>query len=101
MKKVKITAIRKTEYPDLCELYENPIEHTCDVRVGDVFISEGGLRPCGLCESAWESMEKFVITLAQGGGNFFDGWMKNPYTAMISCNDGVRPVSFLLEAEES
>ena len=24
--------------------------------------------------------------------------MKNKYSAMISCNDGFRPVSFLLEA---
>ena len=42
-------------------------------------------------------MEKFVKTLADGGGNFFDGWMKNKYSAMISCNDGFRPVSFYLE----
>ena len=38
--------------------------------------------------------------LAAGGGNFFDGWMKNPHSAMISCNDGFRPVSFYLEAIE-
>ncbi len=29
-----------------------------------------------------------------------DGWMKNPKSAMISCNDGFRPVSFLLETME-
>ena len=28
----------------------------------------------------------------------YDGWMKNPRSALISCNDGFRPVSFLLEA---
>ena len=33
-----------------------------------------------------------------GGENFFYGWMKNPKSAMISCNDGFRPESFLLEA---
>ncbi len=26
-----------------------------------------------------------------------DGWMKNPNSAMISCNDGFRPVSFYIE----
>ena len=52
--------------------YENPIEHTCDV----------------------------VEALARGEGNFFDGWMKNPMSAMISCNDGFRPVSFYLEVME-
>ena len=29
-----------------------------------------------------------------------DGWMKNPASAMISCNDGFRPVSFLIETLE-
>ena len=24
-------------------------------------------------------------------------WMKNPLSAMISCNDGFRPVSFYIE----
>lgn len=99
MKKVKITAIRKASYPDLMEKYENPIEHTCDICEGQVFISENGQRPENLCESAWDSMRKFVEALAEGGGNFYDGWMKNPYSAMISCNDGFRPVSFLLETE--
>lgn len=98
MKKVRITAVRRTEYPDLSEVYENPIEHKCDVEIGDVYVSEEGKRPEGLCASAWESMERFVKELAEGGGNFFDGWMKDPHSAMISCNDGFRPVSFYIEA---
>lgn len=100
MKKVKITAIRKGSYPDLMEKYENPIAHSCDVVKGQVWISENGEKPEGFCDSAWESMAYFVKTLAQGGGNFYDGWMKDPYSAMISCNDGFRPVSFYLEAVE-
>ena len=40
----------------------------------------GWQRPEGMCESAWESRR-----------------MKNPKSAMISCNDGFRPVSFLIE----
>lgn len=97
MKKVKITAIRKTCYPDLMARYENPIEHTCDVEEGMVWISENGQKPEHFCDSAWESMAAFVMTLAHGGGNFYDGWMKDPHSAMISCNDGFRPVSFYLE----
>ena len=38
-----------------------------------------------------------MMTLAHGGENFYDGWMKNPKSAMLSCNDGFRPVSFLVE----
>ena len=30
----------------------------------------------------------------------YDGWMKNPRSAMISCNDGFRPVSFYIETVE-
>jgi uncharacterized repeat protein (TIGR04076 family) len=97
MYKVKITAIRKAVYPDLMAIYENPIEHTCDLAEGQTFISVDGERPEDLCESAWGSMEQFVKELANGGGNFYDGWMKNPYSAMISCNDGFRPVSFYIE----
>lgn len=97
MKKVKITAVRKAEYTDLMEKYENPIEHACDIKEGDVFIAKGWERPEGFCLSAWESISPFVLTLSHGGGNFYDGWMKNPFSAMISCNDGFRPVSFYLE----
>ncbi len=100
MKKVKITVMRKTEYHDLMKKYENPIEHACDVEEGQVFIANGWKRPENLCESAWETMSPFVMTLSHGGGNFYNGWMKNERSAMISCNDGFRPVSFLLEALE-
>ena len=34
MKKVMITAMRRTCYPDLMEQYENPIEHACDTQLG-------------------------------------------------------------------
>ena len=95
--KVRITALRKTCHPDLMEQYENPIEHTCDVEEGMTWISENGQRPEGLCHSAWESMASFVQALTAGDGNFYDGWMKDPHSAMISCNDGFRPVSFYLE----
>ena len=97
MKKVKITVMRMVCYTDLMEKYENPLQHACDMREGEVFIANGWQQPEGFCDSAWESMSSFVMTLAHGGGNFYDGWMKNPRSAMISCNDGFRPVSFLLE----
>ena len=100
MKKVKITAIRRADYRDLQALYENPIEHTCDVQEGQTWVSHGGMKPEGLCEEAWKTMREFVEELAHGGGDFYDGWMKNSHSAMISCNDGFRPVSFLLETVE-
>ena len=98
MKRVRITVVRKVCHEDLISRFENPIEHACELSEGQVFISEDGQRPADLCESAWGSMESFVRELALGGGNFYDGWMKDPKSAMISCNDGFRPVSFYLEA---
>ena len=90
--------MRRTVYEDLCELYENPIEHSCSMKIGDVYIANGWERPEGFCGSAWDSISPFVMTLSHGGENIYDGWMKNPKSAMISCNDGFRPVSYLIEA---
>ena len=114
MNKVRITAIRQTVYEDLMAKYENPIEHTCDVRVGQTWVSVDGQCPDGMCPSAWESMRPFVESLARGEGHFFaerseapdgslvysNGWMQNPMSAMISCNDGFRPFSFYIEVME-
>ena len=100
MKDVRITAMCQTVYEDLMAQYENKIEHACDVVMGEQWVSVGGKCPDGLCPSAWESMRSFVESLARGEGNFYDGWMQNPMSAMICCNDGFRPVSFYLEAIE-
>ncbi len=97
MKKCRITAVRKANYTDLQQKYENPIEHACDIQEGQVFIANGWQKPEGMCDSAWQSMSAFVMTLAHGGQNLYSGWMKNPKSAMISCNDGFRPVSFYIE----
>ncbi|MCD7745739.1 MAG: TIGR04076 family protein [Lachnospiraceae bacterium] len=98
MRKCKITVIRVASYRDLMELYENPIVNACDMVEGQVFIANGWKKPEGFCDSAWESISPFVMTLAYGGEDIYSGWMKNKNSAMISCNDGFRPVSFLIEA---
>ena len=101
MKRVRITVIRKVHYKDLSDQYENPIEHACDLQEGQFFVSEDAQKPDGLCDSAWQTLSPFVGELARGGGNFYDGWMKNPKSAMLSCNDGFRPVSFYIETIEN
>lgn len=100
LNKVRITAMRQTFYTDLMERFENPIEHACTVHEGQQWIAIDGRCPEGLCAATWETMRPFVESLARGKGNFFDGWMKNPMSAMISCNDGFRPMSFYIEAIE-
>ncbi len=94
---IKIQAVRRACYADLMARYENPMEEPCSVREGQIWYSVDGERPEGFCDSAWETLAPFVRELARGGGNFFDGWMKNPHSAMLSCNDGFRPVSFYIE----
>ena len=98
MKQVRITVMSIAHDADLIEKYENPILHACDMREGQVFVADGWQMPQGFCRSAWESISPFVIALSHGAEDLYDGWMKDRRSAMISCNDGFRPVSFLLEA---
>lgn len=100
MKKIKLTVKKIACYKDLIERYENPIKHTCDMTLGKEFLVVDCNKPEGFCDSAWESVYPFVKELAIGGGDFYDGWMKNKNSAMISCNDGFRPVSFYIETIE-
>ena len=97
MKKVKITVKKIVIHHDLISEYENPIEHACSMVLGQTFICNGWERPGGFCSAAWEAVSPFVMTLSHGGSDLYDGWMKDPRSAMISCNDGFRPVSFLIE----
>ena len=100
VKKVKITFKRVAYYQDLIAEYENPLEHACMMTEGQEFTANGWQKPDGFCDSAWDTVSPFVMALSHGAENFYGGWMKDPRSAMISCNDGFRPVSFLLEATD-
>ena len=97
MAQIRITVMKTARYDDLIKEYENPIEHACDLKQGMIFITDGEIKPDGLCESAWETMLPFIKELCAGGGDFYNGWMKNKKSAMLSCNDGFRPVTFYVE----
>ena len=45
MKKVRITVKKIARYDDLMEQYENPIEHACDMRLGQTFVCNGWKKP--------------------------------------------------------
>lgn len=98
--KVRITVMRKACYPDLIRQYEAPLSDPCSMEEGQIHIANGWQRPEGFCLSAWETLSPFVMALAHGGQGLYDGWMKDPRSALLSCNDGFRPVSFLLETLE-
>lgn len=94
--KIKITVMKKVWHKELSKLYENPISDACNLSVGDVFYSDNGLIPQDFCLSAWQNIRPYVEALL-GGEEPIKGWMKNKNSAMVSCNDGFRPVSFYIE----
>ena len=100
MKQCRITVMRVARYDDLIAQYENPIQHACDMTEGQVFLANGWEKPEGFCQSAWDTLSPFVLALSHGAQDLYDGWMRNRKSAMLSCNDGFRPVSFLVEALE-
>ena len=96
MKKIKITVIRRAEYRDLMELYENKLEEECCMEIGKVYEISNLEKPEGFCNVAWNILVPFIVSLNEGK-EIFPGWMKNKESYMVSCNDGFRPVSYLLE----
>lgn len=98
MKNVKITVMAIHEHTELMKRFEMKQENPCMMKIGQSFVSYQACIPKGFCESAWQNLAPYVLTLSCGGGSIYNQWMKNPKSAMISCNDGFRPVSFYLEA---
>ena len=96
MKNIRITVIRRSRYTDLMELYENQLEEECCMEVGKTYTINSLERPEGFCNVAWNILVPFIISLDKGT-EIFKGWMKNKESYMVSCNDGFRPVSYLLE----
>ena len=97
MQSVKITAIRQTVYDDLIDQYELDMVEPYPMHVGDTFISVDMGKPSGLCNSAWIALYPYVMTIASYGHTIHGNWMKQTDRAIVSCNDGLRPMSFLVE----
>ena len=60
-------------------------------------------KPEGLCDEAWKAIYQYVFALAHGAGRdpfYFADWIRVPGVAIVSCNDGLRPVIFKLEATD-
>ena len=102
MKKVRITVLRKGFYPDLirAHLSEPPEECVCDFfQEGDTFFYTGGAEmPAGFCPGAWIDSSRSVSALSCGAT--YTPWQKQDGASVVGCTDGLRPVTFLLEAEE-
>ncbi len=94
---VKITALRQTTYPELISRYELPQQTPCTVVVGQSWTLSECVCPADMCSAAWQTLLPFVQQLLDGGGHFYGDWMRDPHSAMVSCNDGFRPMTFLVE----
>ena len=92
----KITAKKKTEYDDLMKEYELFQDSPCSIKIGDVFYTDGITKPDGLCDSAWNTIVPFIESIINKKP-LFENWMKDETKAIVSCNDGFRPVTFLIE----
>ena len=103
MKKVKITVLKTTLDRGLAAEYGAEGLTACPMmREGQVFYADYA-KPEGLCDEAWKAIYQYVFALAHGAGEdvfYYGDWIRTPGVAICSCNDGLRPVIFKLEATD-
>ena len=103
VKKVRITVLKTTLDRELAREYGAEGLARCPMhREGQVFYADY-TKPQGLCDEAWKAMYQYVFALAHGAGEglfYYGDWIKTPGVAVCSCNDGLRPVIFKLEATD-
>lgn len=105
MYKVKIMVLRKTLQQDLANEYGIEGFTKCPMlQEGQVFYSSYA-KPEGFCDEAWKAIYQYVFALAHMGKGskelwYFKDWIRKPGVAICSCNDGLRPVLFKLEATD-
>ena len=103
MKKVRITVLKTTLDEELARQYGAPGLKACPMlRAGQVFYADYA-KPEGLCDEAWKAIYQYVFARAMGEGEglfYFGDWIREKGVAICSCNDGLRPVIFNLEATD-
>ncbi len=103
MKKVKITVLKTTLDRELAKEYGAPGLTACPMMKEGQILYVDYAKPEGFCDEAWKAIYQYVFALAHGAdaGTFYYGdWIRKPGVAICSCNDGLRPVIFKLEATE-
>ncbi len=100
MKKVKITILKTTLQEDLAKEYGVDNFTTCPLmKEGETYYADYA-KPDGFCDEAWKAIYQYVFALAHGVKEtwYYSDWIKKPGVAIVSCNDGLRPVIMKLEA---
>lgn len=103
MHRVKITVLKTHFDSELAAEYGVENLSICPMhRVGQVFYADYA-KPEGFCEEAWKAIYQYAFTLAHGNDKelfYYGDWIRKPGVAICSCNDGLRPVIFKLEATD-
>ena len=102
MKKVKITVLKTTLDRELAAEYGAEGLTACPMmREGQVFYADYA-KPEGLCDEAWKAIYQYVFALAAAAAKPISSArrIRTPGVAICSCNDGLRPVIFKLEATD-
>lgn len=103
MHKVRITILKTTFDSELAREYGAAGLGPCPMmKRGQVFYADYA-KPDGFCDEAWKAIYQYVFALAHGSGKdlfYFGDWIREPGVAIVSCNDGLRPVIMNLEATD-
>ncbi|HIU44023.1 MAG TPA: TIGR04076 family protein [Candidatus Ventrousia excrementavium] len=102
--KVKITVVKREYYQDLADRFlANPQKGKCTIfsEGQEFFVTRETYNRFpyenDFCIPAWDAIKGKVYAALQGGNFYWQGWMRNPKEQILCCDDGVRPVVFLLE----
>ena len=101
MKNVKITVLRKQLYEDFAEEHLTDGIQPCDFyEVGDTFLYTGGEgRDAPVDVDPGPGAE--ALRHLRSAGATCTPWQKRDGVSVVCCTDGIRPVTFLLEALEA
>ena len=103
MKKCKITVLKTTFDEQLAREYGAKSISACSMHeVGQTYFADY-VKPEGFCDEAWKAISQYVFAFSHGAGEstLYDGdWIRTPGVAICSCNDGLRPVIFKIEATD-
>lgn len=99
MKKCKITVLKRGFEEELAKQYGVEGLAPCPMlKEGQVFYADWQC-PEGFCNEAWKAIYQYVFALSHGVDDLFyyGDWIKEKGVAIVSCNDGLRPVIFKIE----
>lgn len=103
MKKVKITVLKTTIDAELVSEYGAVGLTACPMlKSGQIFYADYA-KPVGFCDEAWKAIYQYAFALSHGADAdvfYYGDWIRVPGVAICSCNDGLRPVIFKLEATD-